>query len=62
MTACEECPVAQKALQDLTPKKHPGRAKVWRKMAEEAARNRRNRIEAMDIYEVEASKSAYNEI
>ena len=30
------------------------------KMAEEAARNRRNRIEAMDIYEVEASKSAYN--
>ena len=59
VTACEECPAAQKALEDLTPKKHPGRVRAWRKMAEDAARDRRNRIEVMDVYEVEASKSEY---
>lgn len=57
--ACEQYPQAKQALDSLTETSNPDRVKEWTKMAEKAAIDRRNHIEAMDIYEVHSTKCRY---
>lgn len=51
--ACDEYPLAQKALLDMTPTRNPRAVEQWKKMAVDAAANRRSDPTAMDIYDVQ---------
>ena len=59
--SCAEYPGAEEALASLTPQSNSEAVERWRGMAERAAAERRNNVEVMDIYDVQASKSTSSE-
>ena len=55
-TACQGLGPARQALLDVTPDRNGRVVQEWKKMADTAARQRRNNIEVMDIYDIQVSK------